>query len=243
MRSLALIALNERIGVRAITRMVSLCALLCAGMYAGPSAASAVDCDGTQHTRMEISICAEPVLHELDKVLDSAVWRASGSAKIFRSNKLRNDVARHCRRQTGNSLSNCLLHTETHALKSVLRSLGEIENSQAPHADVGQYEGMSDIGDDRLAALNSLLILTGVMPAGEDKDRLKAYALAALVTTFESQTQDEVQTGKTISLLSSSVIDGCSAEGSEALWESALESYGVSCGILKFQAVYSELHY
>jgi len=222
---------------------VGLCVWLYAGLYAVPAAAGAVDCDGTQHTRMEISICAEPVLHELDKVLNSAIWRASSSAKVFRSNKLRNDVARHCRRQQGSSLGNCLLRTETHALKTVLSDLGEIENSPAPHSDPGQYEGMGELGEDRLAALNSLMGLANTMPAGEDKDRLTAFALAALVTTFENQTQDESQTRKTINLLSSSAIDGCATAGREALWESALESYGVSCGIIKFQAVYSELHY
>jgi len=204
---------------------------------------SAVDCDGTEHTRLEIAICAEPVLHELDKVLDSAIWRASSSVKVFRSNELRNDVARHCRRQQGSSLGNCLIHTETHALKKVLRGLGEIENSQVPHADASQYEGIGDSGDDRLAALNSLLSLADAMPAGEDKDRITAYTLAALVTTFKNQAQDQFQTRKTISLLSSNAIDGCTAAGSEALWESALDSYGVSCGIIKFQAVYTELHY
>jgi len=222
--------------VRAITRIVSLCVLL----YVGPSAGSAVDCDGTQHTQMEISICAEPVLQELDKVLDAAVWRASSSNDAFQSRELRNDVARHCRREQGDSLVNCLIHTETHALKRILRAMGEIKHSQAPHADANQFDGVGD--DDRLAALNRLLSLVDTMPEGKDKNRLTAYTLAALVTTFNDQSEDETQIRKTMNLLSSQAVDGCQAS-TEKLWESALASYDVSCGIIKFQSVYSELHY
>lgn len=207
-------------------------------LYLNPASAG-VDCAGTPHTRIEISVCGEPVLQALDQELTHALKSAQRRGLIDKSAVLttRNQIARQCWRQTDEQLNACLLDSELKALIWVQSRLDGDTDSQID--PIWHYrEGMVS---HAVQLQKQLLVAERRLQKTRDP-RLTVVTVVDLIRLFEQQLQLQpgaVEADAAIAQLQQRLVSGCNHAAYAKKWQAAVVASGQNCQALQSAAVLS----
>jgi len=112
-------------------------------------ASAGVNCNGVPHTRLEITVCSEPMLRALDAELSVAFNEVQDRGIVDRRAVFaqRNHVARQCRRVASEALHACLLNAEVASLEWAVAKLEQtineipVEIPASSRPGIGQTHG------------------------------------------------------------------------------------------------------
>lgn len=198
--------------------------------YALPANAG-VDCDATPYTRLEVSVCGEPVLRALDGELTEAFARAEQRGIIDKSAvfERRNRIARQCWREPEETLSTCLIHAELSAFESILIELGEAPKSGAVVGQVPDWLQRSVLLNKQLALAEKSLRSTG------KPDLIVATIFDLIRLQQDSQSVAGVNASHSMAGLHKRLATGCghAVYGNE--WRALLTANKTSCEKLQNQ--------
>ena len=209
--------------------------LLCCSTSEAKPQSDGISCDETQHTRLEITICAEPYLQALDNTFLASINRAidAGVMAPAQGIELRNSVARNCRHESDVDVGACLLVNELGALEKISTRLGEIKSEvrlQESEAEIRQrYSG--NIAE-HLLLMHRQLLLAEDISFKTGKTDLMIATLVNLLETYQSQLKSEVtdsSLSQSIAAINLKLSRGCNHELYARQWRRSLQTFDISC--------------
>jgi len=179
-------------------------------------------------------------LRALDSELSIILERAQRVRAIRASDaiRLRNKIAKTCRRESNDSFGACLLNAEVSALQWVAIQLGEFESAKDPadnHLSFESSPGLSfESSKGRVSILQKqLAIAEGGLRSTGNPD-LTIATLLELIATFESK-PESAESLDVIAGLKLRLRSGCDHGLYGDRWQGLLESNALSCTQLRLQ--------
>jgi len=196
-----------------------------------PVNASAVECSEKPLTRLESSICADTALHALDSELAVSLARAVDAGLIGKaqSQRIRNGIARKCRREPDARLPKCLLKAEVSAFEQISMRLGEYPH-EAQHVAVEQILETQQLLLRQLMIAKSSFYVTG-----------DAHLTVTTIVELMKITDGMSPTGSTnvvagspatapsVAGLQQQLAEGCHHPRYAANWKAAVRDNGLKC--------------
>ena len=218
----------------------------------GNSASAGVDCTESPHTRLEIAICGEPVLHAIDQELTDALTRAQRRGIIDRTDvrEQRNQIARQCWREAEESLNSCVHRAELQALEWVAVELGEFEGENAEKNRVLRERLREGLVHQKFLLQKQLELAESTMRRTGNPD-LTVVTIFELIRINERQqhlrisgdraggaiedrtTEDRTGEGRAIAQLELRLAAGCSHSVYGSKWRKMVERREMSCDKIK----------
>ncbi len=216
--------------------------------------ASAVVCEETPHTRIESSICGEPVLRALDQELAAAVDRAVVGNKLDRAQvtELRNGIAKLCWREVDTNLQACLLGAELDAFEWVTKRLNEWPGNDVPWFELeprlsaakdlssagGNNKRLTSEADAIDFAAQRVVLLHRQLGIAESSLKrtgntdLTVATIAGLLETLQQQSiglPADSELNQSITQLVQRMVQGCNDSRHKKKWRSSLRQQNLSC--------------
>jgi len=191
-----------------------------------PVSASSINCDESPLTRLESSICSDPALRALDAELSQTLKHAKDSnvLSLAQVRRVRNAIARQCRRETDANLQNCLLNAE----------LGAFEQFAGEHAVIGESV--------RGKQLQRSVLLARQLDVARRNLRATGNAHLTVTTIVELLKISEEHRGSiyrsqsaNIENLRLQLVNGCHHQDYADSWQVAVKANGLQCTTLEQQ--------
>ena len=196
-----------------------------------PVNASAVECTEKPLTRLESSICSDTALHALDSELAVSLARAVDGGLIgkVQSQRIRNGIARKCRREPDARLPKCLLKAEIRAFERISMRLGEFPH-EAQHVAVGQLLEIQQLLLRQLMIAESSFYVTG-------NARLTVTTIVELMKITDEMSPtgstnvvaSSPSTAPSVARLQQQLAEGCHHPHFAENWKVAVRDNGLEC--------------
>ena len=192
--------------------------------------ATAVECADTPLTRLESTICGDAALSILDRELASSHARAQ-SGKLLDDaeiRRIRNGIARQCRRESDGVLTNCLLNAELDAYENVIAKLGEYK----PSAQRNSSHSSNGVPDKTELLQRQLLIAQSSLTTTDDP-RLTVFTMVELIDALQRR-DGPTDPARTTNLWRR-LAQGCHHHRYASKWKAAVQRNGLQCDELNRQ--------
>ena len=188
--------------------------------------ASSVDCAESPLTRLEASICNDPALRALDGELSATLKRSQDQNRLTLAQvkRVRNSIARQCRRETATKLQNCLLSAELDAFEQfAVPAARPITGRQSVKGKQLQRAALLarqlDVAQSSLRSSgNANLTVTTIVELLKIADKRRG--------SVNPSSSAEVKS------LSLRLVQGCHHQRYAASWQAAVQANGLQCATL-----------